>query len=611
MSAEKRFNPNWIGLAILIVAYLVSLFEILRPDTESGEPVVDERDVVHFLHWQLEPGFREALDAVIHDYNALPHVREGGYKVKQMAVTERVYSQFLNVHLISGTAPDLATVGKAKMATNKAMFFEPFLDVLEKPNPYNQDPYLPGDIPTELRDFLSTSPWKETFIDGLQASLDPNTGYYYTIPAASWGTVRFFCNDKLLAAVKKVLRQGFSGAEPAPWAMKVLARDPNETEAGMLPDTPALREWIASDRPPETFGQLVLLCEATLQYGRVSGNDKLVPIAGSTYSRDLFASAYNASFFYAWEDLLDANRDGQSNNLELFAAYDVHKWSFADPRMKAYFDLQRKLASYFPTGFLGLDREQANRRFILGNALLLATGAWDAPGIYAGAGEKENPGDRFEVGIINFPLPASNERWGQFDPMERSEGSGGVAGVPMGLYKFSRHKTEAIDFLQYLTSLQPNEKLVRLAGWLPTVIGPEPVDNMKPFLPNIKGVPNSLGVSFTGGNIQTIYNGQYYLLISGDTSYEDFVRNVTAALEDERNGTRREWFEQFRRSRENVRGIERSLSLQRFQQLLQGDLEHEQQRYGQVLQRSSNGLSGLSVKREWLLTGMEEPFPEF
>jgi raffinose/stachyose/melibiose transport system substrate-binding protein len=607
---KKRFNPNYIGLILLVVAYIISLMDVLRPQVTSEGEAIDPGNIVRVLHWQLEPGFREALDVVIEEYNALPHVREAGYAVQQMAVTERVYSQFLNVHLISGTAPDLATLGKSTMANNRAQFFEPFLDVLERPNPYNAEPYLPDDLDPQLRRFLINTPWKETFLDGLQSTLEPNLGYYFAIPVASWGTVRFYYNRDMLAAVKQLIRDGFAQPQLPGWMAAVLDDQPNTTPGAFLPDTPQLREWVAADSAPKTFGQLVLLCEACREYARLIGNDKLVPISGSSYSRDLFMDVYNSSFFYAWEDRLDFDRSSSFENLEVFAGYDQGLWDFQEPRLRAYYDLQMKLATYFPPGFLGLDREQANRRFILGNALLLATGAWDAAGIFIGAESRLDPEDRFEVGVIPFPLPAAGERWGQFDPKPRSEGGGG-GGVPLALYKFSQHKEEAVDFLHYLTSYAGNSKFVSLAGWLPSVVGIDPVDEMKPFLPIIRGVPGQAKLAMIGGNVETIYNGQYYLLISGDISYETFVERVTAALEDERNGTLRQWYEQFRRSRENTRGIERSLTLQRFHQLIGNGLDQDVERYRQVLHRSSNGLGGLSTQRDWIRYGYDQPFPEF
>jgi ABC-type glycerol-3-phosphate transport system substrate-binding protein len=611
-NSKQRFNLNMVGLALLVVAYLASLFDVLHSDDAQPQPDNEggQERVVRLLHWQLEPGFREALDAVIEDYNALPHVREKGYRVKQMAVTERVYSQFLNVHLISGTAPDLSALGQSKMANNRAQFFEPFLEVLDRPNPYAADRYLPDDLNPELKKFLQTSPWKETCLNGLQASLDKDLGYYYSIPIASWGTVRMFLNKSLLADVKDVLRAAFSEPVMPDWLDTVLDDAPDQTPGAFLPDTPELRAWVSTHAAPRTFGQLILLCEAARVYATTNGNDKLVPISGSSYSRDLFADGYNATFFYDWEDRIDLDLNGSYSNIEWYAGYDQGRWSFDEPRMRAFYELQIKLATYFPAGFLGLDREQANRRFILGNALFLVTGAWDAAGIFKGASERVNEIERFEVGIIDLPLPEANERWGSLDPEPATE-VGSMNGVPLGLYKFSRNKEEAIDFLQYVTSLEPNRKLVQKAGWLPIVVGSEPNERMKPFLPVVKGVRDSLRHNIDGGNVGTIYGGQYLLLISGDIDYPTFVEQVTAAFTDPGNGIDRQWYESFRRARDNIRGIERSLSVQRFNQLRQDNLEMDLNRYRQVLDRSSSGISGLIIRKQWREFGYERPFPEY
>ncbi len=607
---KRGFNANHIGLAILVVAFAAGLFDILRPRAEADGRVVDEDRVVHFLHWQLEPGFREALDAVIADYNRLPHVREQGYKVRQMAVTERVYRQFLNVHLISGTAPDLAAASQHSMAANRAQFFEPFLEVLERPNPYNAPEWLPPDMEPRLAEFLSSAAWKETFVDGLQGSVDATTGYVYTIPVATWGTIRMYVNRSLLGQAKQVLREAFAMPERPAWLEAQLSDRPDETPLAMLPDSPGLRAWLAGDASPQTFGQLILLCEALRVHAQRTGNTRLVPIAGSSYSRDIFASIYNASFFYAWEDKLDYDLNSQTSNLELFAAFEHGRWDFDDPRLRAYFELQVRLATYFPAGFLGLDREQANRRFILGNALFLVTGAWDAAGIFIGSQSRLNPADRFEVEVINLPVPARDERWGRFDPRPRAEALFG-GGVPMALYKFSRNKKEATDFLLYLTGVAANQKFIEQAGWLPAVIGPQPAERMRPFLPDQRGVAAGLAFNMTGGNVQTIYNGQYYLLISRDIPFDTFVERVTAAMRDPRNGMDRQWHAQFIQARDTIRTVERSLSVQRLHQLLEGRAATADPRYIQVLHRSSSGLSGLGVPYLWRICGYERPFPQF
>jgi hypothetical protein len=609
-ASKRRFNLNYIGLGLLIVAFIVSLLDILRDGEPSGDTKTTEDRVVRILHWQLEPGFREALDAVIEDYNALPHVREAGYRVKQMAVSERVYDQFLNVHLISGTAPDLSALGEQKMANNRAQFFEPFLDVIEKPNPYFADGYLPEDIDPELKTFLQNAPWKETFLNGLQSSLDKDLGYYYTIPIASWGTIRMFTNQSLLMAVKAVLLEAFAAPVMPDWLAAVLDDNPHATPGAFLPDSPELRAWLETAEPPETFGQLILLCEGAQVYARITGNDKLIPISGSQYSRDLFSDRYNAPFFYAWEDRIDRDLSGGYSSTEWYAGYDQDRWDFEEPRLTAFYELQIKLATYFPPGFIGLDREQANRRFILGNALFLVTGAWDAAAIFKGASERIDPKERFEVLISRLPLPAPDERWGELDPQLATEVAE-MNGVPLGLYKFSKNKEEAKDFLLYVTSLEPNRKLVQRAGWLPIVIGSEPIERMKPFLPVVKGVRDSLRYKVDGGNIGTVYNGQYLLLLSGDIDYPTFVERVTQAFDDPQNGIDRQWYEFFRRSRDNIRGIERSLGVQRFNQLKKGSLETDVNRYRQVLDRSSAGLSGLEARKQWRDFGYERPFPEY
>ena len=612
---KRYLNVNMVGVVLVAGAFVYSLFDITFKERDLERPV-SSKDVVRFLHWQLEPGFREALDAVIDDYNRLPHVVEAGYRVEQMAISEKVYPQFVNVHLISGTAPDLVCLGKSTMAENKSRFFDPLSGFVQEPNPYNSEERLPEDLDPKLREHLRTAPWRETFIDGLNSTWDPQLGNYYGVSVASWGTVRMYYNKKMIARAKELLRGELARTDEQrePWFKEVFFN--GDQSSGYLPLDQRVREWIAHDGPPETMGQLILLSEGLLELGRRTGNEKLVPIAGSSYSVDMFEERYATAFTYAYEEEIDYTLDSGMDLLEVLDAWVDGSWRLDDERMRAYYECLRTLADYFPPGFVGLDREQANRRFILGNAAMLATGAWDAGGIFRGARNRAREADRFEIGIINFPVPAENERWGEFRPMPVGE-TGGTVGVPMALYSFSQHKAEAIDFLRYLTSFGPNEKLIRKAGWLPVTLGPEPTDQMKPFLPERRGVHGHMRIKLEGGgNVETVYNGQLLLFIGGDTTYEDFVANVNNAIADPHNGWERQWYEINRRRRESTRNVERNLSILQLR-LLDSEENSAEERafkvdtYSSVFSRSIHGLNGESLRQLWEFSHPNKFFPEY
>jgi len=607
---KLRIDPNMIGLAIVVIAFFVSLVVVLKKPVDDRGAVVDESRVVRFLHWQLEPGFREGLQAVIDDYNRLPHVREAGYRVEQMAVTEKVYAQFLNVHLISGTAPDLMVRGKASLSSQAAQFFEPLGEYIERPNPYNVPESMPDDFDPEFVKFMSTAPWRETFLDGMASNYDPSLGYYFSVPVASWGPVRMYFNTRLMAEAKALIREALAADELPEWIRPVFFDRAGGRGDGFLELTQDVRAWAADASPPDTFGRLVLVCEAVREYARINGLDKLVPIGGSSYSQDMFVTGYNASFAYAYEDRLDSNDDARYSPTEIYGGWQRGVWSFGDERIAAFYELLDVISGYFPPGFLGLDREQANRRFILGNAAMLATGAWDASGIFIGAQQHADPARRFEVGVIDFPMPGPGERFSEYKPMVRSEGSG-FGGIPVVLNKFSPMKEESIDFLKYLTSYSANSKLVRIAGFLPTVVGAEVADRMRPFMGRHEGIPSGLAILFTDSMMKTIYEGRFLLYLAGDIDYAGFREQMETAFRDPRTGLDRQWYEHARQSRESNRGVERSLGVQLFDRLRSGDAASVDNRYTKVLQRSGEGLSGRAVEREFKQMFPERSFPEY
>lgn len=152
------------------------------------------------------------MNAVIEDYNNLPHGKANRVEVRQMAVTEQVYAQFLNVHLISGTAPDIVAKGMSRLlgsGTSLTRYFEPVSGYVSEPNPYNQEEYLPDGIRPELENFLRNASWNETFTDGMLGGWEDSAQDYFAVPVSSWGAMRTFVNLDLSKKVKELLRESW------------------------------------------------------------------------------------------------------------------------------------------------------------------------------------------------------------------------------------------------------------------------------------------------------------------------------------------------------------------------------------------------------------------
>ena len=94
---RRWLNAGTVGAVFLTVAVAVSLQHVLTVQKELFDPSMT---IVRLAHWQLEMGYRDALQEVIDEYNRL-HEKDK-VKVIQLPVTEKVYEQWLNTHLVSG-----------------------------------------------------------------------------------------------------------------------------------------------------------------------------------------------------------------------------------------------------------------------------------------------------------------------------------------------------------------------------------------------------------------------------------------------------------------------------------------------------------------------------
>ena len=234
---------NLAGLLLLAVSFIVSLVSLVRVRAELFDPEVK---VVRLLHWQLELGFRDALQTVIDDFNRMKdeEFKAGKIpkriKVVQLGVTEKVYGQFLNTHLIAGTAPDICALGMASSTwgSTKAQFFEQFTDVLEQPNPYNARAFDDGaGLDPELKAALPNMPWKSTFVEGLQSGWDGELQGYYGVPPLIFTANRISVNLDMLKAAT------------------------------------------GSERLPTSLGEFLAAANAIRELGTRTGSD-IVPVAG-------------------------------------------------------------------------------------------------------------------------------------------------------------------------------------------------------------------------------------------------------------------------------------------------------------------------------------------
>jgi len=492
----RYFNSAVVGVAFLIVALVISLARVLSIRKELYDPSMA---VVRIAHWQLEMGYREALDEIIAEYNRI-HEKDK-VKVVQMAVTEKVFKQWLNTHLIAGTAPDIAEMGMAKMTQTGAYvakYFMPLTDIIGEPNPYNEGTDLEG------------VPWRDTFIDGMQGGYLEDLQDYYRVPTTFWATRLYYNKDML-------------------------------------------REATGKDRPPATLGELLAACDAVRRLGEKKGR-KLIPIAGSMYSKNLFFLKFGAPFTAVYEPKVDLDLNGSVTALETYAAFERGDVSFDDPQMVALFECIKTLCDQFSKGFMAMGREQAAFMFVQGNAAMIATGSWDANSLFKQA--------KFKVGVMGFPAPAPGERWGDLVKGKSNEAQG-AAGAGYGINKFSRHREWAIDFMRFFSSKKYNQQFNRKANWVPCILGTTPTEEMMAFMPDPVGISSGSGLYFRrGGPVSTKFEGQLWLLLSGEITYEEFKETMMKTIRDPKMGTQKVWEKEYEKFRDMARNIERLLAVE-------------------------------------------------
>ncbi|WP_309397932.1 ABC transporter substrate-binding protein [Cerasicoccus maritimus] len=614
MSDRKfKFNTSWIAIGILVSAFVISAvrFAIVSQELSSADSEGEGKINIRIAHWLLEPGVRESLQAAIDEYESLPHVKAADVHVLQVPISQRFFEQFMNVHLISGTAPDIAIKGGTTLIKGNALakFYAPISSYINEPNPYNALEYQAQGLNPELSEFLAEASWKNTFFDGLQGGYEELLSDYYAIPISTWGGSRIFYNvDMLHDVVAFTLEETKLKPEPS-WLHEVWRTSENPN--GYLARASGIR-WLEEDRLPETLGEFLFYCRAVQAYAAANGYENLVPIAGSRYYGNNLMRQYQHDFLSSYWEELDFEPGSKLHAMETISGYSEGQWDFDSPALKAYFEFMKELVRYYPNGFLGMDREQAQRRFVLGQAAMMGSGAWDAQSVYSGVKKRDDPADRFEVKISLRPLPTDDERWGEFLTFRISEAD--VKGqVPFAINKQTPHFDWCLDFLKFLTSHRINEAYNEEAGRLPVIIGAEPPEIVRAFTPSVQGIPEhlalDLGKSELPASIKTVWSAAQKSYVSGDIDYEEVKETMTEVLENPQLGIKKAWIVTLQSEVDKSRDNNRAISVERLN-ALRGSSQAADREIS-LLYLGLTEDEGVHLKRWWNINHPDEPYPSY
>jgi raffinose/stachyose/melibiose transport system substrate-binding protein len=464
---KAGINASLIGLLLLMVTIALSLVIVVRNIMAIERPT---KTVIRLSHWQLEEGYRDALEHLIQKYEAMhPEI-----DIQQMPITEKVYSQWINTQLISGTAPDIVEMGQSNMIFKDeytVKYFIPLGDEVVKPNPYNKGTNLEGVA------------WKETLVDGMRGGFRDNLQDYFMVPTSMIG-MRLFVNTTLL-----------------------------EKATG-------------SRQLPQTFEQMMQVCEQVREYGRRTAGGKLIPIV-SCYGLDNAGQTYLVPFTAKFEKQVDLDLDGIMSIHECYRSYVRGDVNFDTPAIRAYTEATKRIADQMQRGFSSMDRQQATFHFVNGNAAFLWSGSWDAKGTIGTATQ-----NGYDVELMRWPLPAPGERYAEFIAGKQNEAASRGAG-PYGVFRFTPNRQLALDFLRFLTSQEGNQEFNQRAGWPPVTIGATPSEIMAPFMPDPVGYTSSFNLKI-GTRVQSELNAKMMLYYQGESGFEgeEGFGKVVKAYED-------------------------------------------------------------------------------
>jgi raffinose/stachyose/melibiose transport system substrate-binding protein len=445
------------GMTLLGGAFLFSAIRLVTLKLPAVSQ--DRTPILRFAHVTIHPGIINAYDEAMRDYERL----HPGIKLEQVPVPLRLWSSWLRTQMVGGTAPDLVDMDRGQEDDFLARYLIPLDSWLAQPNPYNKG--------TDLEHV----PWRDTFVDGIshEPGYRPNLRQVYGIPL-TLGTMRVFANARLY----------------------------EEITGGL--------------QPPADYADFVKLCDRIREYAERTGRP-LDPLAGSnTHSLPLLNRMYSSQTQKLAIEALDVPnlapnmRDGA-------IAYLRGKWNWNSPEALSGIRLMKEVGNNMVPGFAQLQRDDSLLHFTQGNAVLLASGSWEADTVMS----------QCSFPLISFPIPIplpTDERYGAYTLGPISE-LAIPPGNAVGVSRNSRYPEQAVNFLQYLTSQPVAQRVMQASKRLSCIVGVAPSSEMEVFRPMEYGYPPGFPVEFTEGFFDAIriYRTRLYSLFGPNGSPEKFA----------------------------------------------------------------------------------------
>lgn len=456
-----HFIRTYFALLVVFAVFVWSAVVIAAYRAQQTPPGTV---VIRLGHWQLEASVREGIDEMAREYRKThPNV-----VVVQDAIPEGTYGQWVSTQLMGGTAPDIMQAGGMLPGNIWLSYFNRYFLPLSRyanaPNPYNAG--------TDLADV----PMRKTYKDGMKTAYVAEMQEYMTVPFSLFG-VRIFYNKDLL------------------------------------------KKLTGRDEAPHDYREFLAVCEQIRAVPNPVSGQPYIPIAGSAYHFGHWDGMMFSPLTYGAIRRADFNRDGFVGNDETFVAFKTGLLDFHYPPFALWLKMLREVTDYFQVGYTGLGRDEAVFLFAQQRAVFMTTGTWDARSL------QEQAKGQFEVGIMDFPIPARDDPvYGEIVEGRIYESPGG--GFQFGVSRTSKNPDVAIDFLLFLASQKGNEKINQIIGWIPAIVGTELDPFLKAFEPHLEGIYGNMNFTL-GGNTAVAWGQQYSLYQVNQISFEDFAKTYT------------------------------------------------------------------------------------
>ena len=330
--------------------------------------------------------------------------------VVHLPVPDTVYLPWVQTQMVGGTGPDIAEY--VWIWPDIARRFQPLDEDVAKPNPYNKGTPLEGVT------------WRDTNVDGMtnDDSFIKSLSHYYGITVTSHVN-RLVYNKALL------------------------------------------KEITGTEETPTNYRQLVALAAKIKAFAK-EHNRNLVPLGNSQDTYPMLVYTVMGNMGSKLSERLDYRHRLQIYQVQTSSQYLQGDWSFESPEMEAGLRLLAEVGDMSTPGFVQRKRATALTDFASQRSVMVVMPSWEASSLPVIC--------PFEIGAFNFPYPREDDPvYGKF--VKSPFGEGPRISV-MGLYvnRLTKHRAEAIDFLQFMTSVEGSQIFTNVSNWQPATVGVNP-----------------------------------------------------------------------------------------------------------------------------------------